>query len=205
MGDGQRFWERVYEDQPAASSGRPGRLLREIASGLKPTCALELGCAKGDDGVWLARQGWEVVAVDISSAALHHAAANAQKAGVADRISFVQHDLMLSFPSGSFGLVTASFLHSPTDDFKRISVLQRAAAAVAQGGHLLIIDHGSRAPWSWSPEDTVFPTARETYASLELCREHWDPVRVEQVERMANGPDGATAAVLDNVIFLRRR
>lgn len=205
VSDGQQFWEGVYRDQAPVSSGRPGILVRETVSMIKPGRALELGCAKGDDSVWLARQGWIVLAVDISSVALSYAAANAQAAGVGNRIEFTQHDLVRSFPEGYFNLVTASFLYSPTSDFTRTAVLKRAAGAVAAGGHLLIVDHGSRAPWSWSPADTKHPTAQETLASLELRPEQWNPVRVEPVERMATGPSGETATVLDNLIFIERR
>lgn len=202
--EGKQFWEGVYQAASPTSSGRPGKLLCELASPLPPGRALELGCAKGDDAVWLAREGWQVLAVDISAVALNYAAANARAARVADRIQFEQHDLAQTFPNGRFDLVTASFLYSPTGDFTRIQILKRAAEAVAPGGHLLIVDHGSRAPWSWAPVDTVYATAQQSLAMLELPAGQWTPVRVEEVERAAIGPAGETATVVDNVLFVRR-
>jgi ubiquinone/menaquinone biosynthesis C-methylase UbiE len=201
--DPELFWEERYRSGSPETSGKPGAMLRQVTELLKPGSALELGCGKGDDAVWLARQGWSVVAVDISATALSYASANAERAGVADRITFEQHDVSQTFPDGEFDLVVASFLQSPVA-LSRTAVLKQAAGAVAPGGHLLIIEHGSRSPWSSSPPDTKFPTAEETLASLALGESDWSRRRVDAVERRATGPGGQQADVYDNVIFLRR-
>jgi len=41
-------------------------------------------------------------------------------------------------------------------------------------------------------------------AGLTLDPAQWQHRHVGAIERVANGPDGQTATVLDNVIFLRR-
>ncbi len=197
------FWNDIYSKGSRTSSGMPGLALAQFAGPLNPGTALELGCAKGDDAVWLARQGWQVTAVDISSVALEIAAKNAEAAGVSDRLRFEEHDLARSFPEGSFDLVTASFLHSP-QDWPRAEVLARAAGAVTAGGHLLIVEHASRAPWSWSPENTRFPTADDTFASMRLASDAWKHCCLCSIARMATGPEGQSAIVTDNVIFLQR-
>jgi len=202
--DAGEFWENVYRAASPNTSGRPGTVLKHFAEGLSPGRALELACGKGDDAVWLARQGWTVLAVDISATALGYAADNAMRSGVAERITFERHDLARSAPQGQFDLVSASFFHSP-GPFRRDAVLSRAAATVSDGGHLLITDHGSRAPWSWSAPDAHYPTAEETLASLSLSDDEWERRFVGALERVANGPDGQTASILDNVIFLQRR
>ena len=201
--DAEQVWEDIYRGASPNSSGEPGMALRRFAGPLPPGRALELGCAKGDDAVWLARQGWAVVAVDISATVLGYARANAARAGTEDRITFERHDLARSFPDGTFDLVTASFLHSPVD-FPRAAVLSRAAEAVATAGHLLIVEHASRAPWSWAAPDTRYPSADETLASLSLWDGDWTRVHVAAIERQASGPDGQTARVRDNIIFMKR-
>ncbi|MBN8291817.1 class I SAM-dependent methyltransferase [Rhodobacter sp. NTK016B] len=198
-----QFWNDIYQNGARGSSGKPGLLLAQFAAPLRPGRALELGCAKGDDAVWLASEGWQVTAVDISSVALELAAGNAARKRVADRIVFERHDLSLSFPEGRFDLVTASFLHSP-HDWPRSDVLARAAAAVAPMGHLLIVEHGTRAPWSWSPEGTRFPTAEDTLAEMRLQPDAWQRLCICRIAREARGPEGQTARVEDNVIFLQR-
>lgn len=199
----ESIWNEIYAKGPQSSSGKPGMALSQFAGPLRPGSALELGCARGDDALWLTRQGWQVTAVDVSSVALEIAARNARTAGVADRIRFERHDLSRTFPEGHFDLVTASFLHSP-QDWPRSEVLARAAAAVSPGGHLLIVEHASRAPWSWSPENTRFPTAGDTLAAMQLAPGDWTHRCVCPIARTASGPDGQSATVTDNVIFVRK-
>ena len=200
----ETFWENHYQASSPATSGRPSAVLTRFVSGRPPRRALDLGCAKGDDAVWLARQGWRVTAVDVSATALDYARRNAEVAGVADRMTLAKHDLAQTFPAGTFELVSAVFLQSPVD-FQRAEVLRRAAAAVADDGLLIIATHGSRPPWSWADPDTVFPTAQEVLADLELDMNHWTPVFVGPSTRQATGPDGQTAAVTDVLLILENR
>lgn len=200
--DSALFWESVYREASSQSNGRPGALLASVTEALPAGVALDLGCARGDDAVWLAARQWRVTAIDISETALCYARDNARRAGVADRIEFQRHDLAESFPEGSFDLVTAMFLHSPMQ-FPRERILRRAADAVAVNGHLLIVEHCSRAPWSWGDKTMQLPTAEDTLSALELG-DGWATIRAEAIARIANGPNDQTAAVLDNVIFVQR-
>lgn len=198
------FWEDHYRGVSPKSSGRPSLVLTQVVEKRHPGHALDLGCAKGDDAVWLANLGWRVTAVDISGTVLGYAKANAEGAGVADQITFARHDLGRSFPPGEFDLVTALFLHSPVE-FPRVQVLRQAAAAVSRGGLLLIAAHGSAAPWSWSGPDTVFPPAEDILHDLDLDMKRWDALFVGSVIRQATGPGGQTAEVTDTHLVLERR
>ena len=205
------FWERHYRKSPrrpngqpnGQPSGRPSGALVKFAGPLPAGTALDLGCAKGDDAVWLARHGWRVTAVDVSATALDHAAENAESAGVSDLLECQRHDLASTFPNGRFDLVSALFLHSPVE-FPRTRVLRTAARAVAPGGLLLIVEHASVAPWSWAAPDTAFPTPEESLAALDLDRFRWHREFVGAPEREATGPNGQRATVKDNIIALRR-
>ncbi|WP_182909541.1 cyclopropane-fatty-acyl-phospholipid synthase family protein [Microbispora sp. H13382] len=53
---------------------------------LPPGRALELGCGTGTNAVYLARHGWEVVAVDLVERAVEQAREKADAAGVAVRL-----------------------------------------------------------------------------------------------------------------------
>lgn len=196
----EQYWEERYRRASPQTSGKPGEALRRFAEPLKPGRALELGCGKGDDAVWLAKSGWMVVAVEISATALSYAAANAERAGVKDRVTLEQHDLSRTFPDGHFDLVAASFLAAEP----RENVFRRGAAAVAPRGHLLIIDHAARLPWSSAPPDRKFLTAEETLADIGLGDNSWTPNHVGTIERQATDPGGNEVTVRDNVIFLRR-
>ncbi len=199
----EAFWEQRYAKMTKPSGGRASAALTRFAAERAPGRALELGCARGDDAIWLARQGWTVTGVDVSKTALSAARASAEAAGLSDRVRFVHHDLATSFPNGTYDLVFAMFLQSPIE-FGRARALRRAAAAVVSDGLLLIVSHGSRAPWSSAPPDTVFPTAREELAMLELHPGDWREVFVDEVEREGIGPDGQRARVIDTVVAVER-
>lgn len=116
---------------------------------------------------WLAGKGWTATGADVSATAVQKATQRAWRRVWATKQDFQQHDLAVSFPAGEFDLVTALFFQSPVD-FPRASVLQRAAVAVAQNGLLLIVEHASAAPWSWSPE-AGYPTVGEPWPRSD-CR-----------------------------------
>lgn len=71
--------------------------------------ALDAGCGRGVEVVRLARSGLSVAAVDISSSLLDHARRRAERAGLLDRITFVQADITepLPLPKGSFAVCIA--------------------------------------------------------------------------------------------------
>ncbi|UNK41046.1 class I SAM-dependent methyltransferase [Luteimonas sp. S4-F44] len=198
------FWERVYAGRTTPSGGRPSEALTRFAEGRTPGRALELGCARGDDAIWLAQRGWTVTGVDISETALEAARTAAGAAGVADQVRFERHDLGESFPQGTFDLVTAMFLQSPMP-FGRTQALRRAAQAVGAGGLLLLVSHGSRAPWSWSAPDTVYPSAEDEREALALDPVQWREVFVGALSRTAFGPSGEQASVLDTIVAIERR
>jgi SAM-dependent methyltransferase len=170
--------------------------LAEIATDLTPGEALDLGCGPGGDTLWLARRGWRVTAVDVSGVAVARLTERARSLGL--RVTVERHDLAESFPAGRFDLVSAHYLHT---SFDRTPVLRTAAQALSPGGRLLVVDHGSIAPWSWR-QDAHFPTPLEIAAGLDL--EGWRVERADAPRRVATGPGGRTAEVVDHVLLIRR-
>jgi SAM-dependent methyltransferase len=218
-------WDARYAESDRIWSGKPNvELVAEVA-GLPGGSALDLGCGEGADSVWLARQGWQVTAADISTVALSRAAAHAAEAGVT--VDFQHHDLSQSFPNGEFDLVSAQFLHF-WEDFDREKILRRAADAVAPGGILLIEGHMDHGPFraEGAPDDHAaheghgaqaadaaggghaahprFPAPDEVIASLGLG-EDWEVLRADVHPREQTGPDGAPTVRTDTTVKLRRR
>ncbi|WP_067472257.1 SAM-dependent methyltransferase [Actinomadura hibisca] len=202
------FWDARYSESDRIWSGRPNTMLVREITGVRPGAALDIGSGEGADAIWLAEQGWQVTAVDISQVALDRAAEEAAKAGVADRVDWQRHDLGETFPKGEFDLVSAQYLHAP-GEMPREKMLRRAADAVAPGGLLMVVGHAIAPSWNQRPEghghhDMTFPTTADVLESLALPEGGWETVRDEEFEWTKPGPDGEPLTRTDNLLLLRR-
>lgn len=203
--DPTEHWEERYAGEGPIWSGRVNEQLAAVATGLPPGNALDLGSGEGADAIWLATRGWHVTAVDISATALRRGGQAAAGQDVAtDRIDWIEADLATWEPVERYDLVAASFLHSRLE-FPRTAVLRRAAGAVVEGGHLLLITHAAPPPWAEGLDEHThhFVTPDEEIAELELSVD-WQVVIAEERTRPATGPDGQEAELTDAVVLLRR-
>ena len=78
----EAFWEQHYRARRGGGPGRPNAILKEIVSTFPSGHVLDLGCGAGGDTVWLARHGWQVTAVDISSVAVERLRALSRQLGL---------------------------------------------------------------------------------------------------------------------------
>jgi SAM-dependent methyltransferase len=203
----EQSFEEMYRATDALWSGRPNTQLVAEAADLPPGTALDIGCGEGADAVWLASRGWQVTAVDFAATALERAAARAAAAGeeVAARIEWVRADVTQWAPEpGSFDLVSAQFMHLPTE--QRRALFARLADAVRTGGQLLLVGHdfsdieaGAHRP----PEPERFFTAGEVAASLDPAT--WEVLVAEARPRPAHQHEGHDITVHDAVLRARRR
>jgi SAM-dependent methyltransferase len=197
------FWEDRYASEERVWSGKVNHALVQVASALTPGRALDLGCGEGGDVVWLAEHGWDATGVDISTTATRRASDAAKAGGVPDdRIRFVAADLSTWTPTGTYDLITASFLQSPVE-LPRAEILRRMVGHVAPGGHLLVVAHAAMPPWAKNPHHHhTFPTAAEEVAALGL--DGWTTEIAEVRSREAIGPEGQFATLDDTVVLVRR-
>ncbi|GAB2513182.1 SAM-dependent methyltransferase [Nocardiopsis aegyptia] len=202
---GADFWNERYRTKDRVWSGRPNRQLVAEAADLAPGRALDVGSGEGADSVWLAERGWRVTAVDISTVALERAAAHARERGdaVADRITWRQADLTgWAPPEAAFDLVSAQFMHLRPEPMARL--VGALAAAVAPGGHLLIVGHhpadvANHVPRPPYPE--MFYTAEDLVALLPDTG--WSVV-VGEARPNSQTLDGRVYEVHDAVLRVRR-
>ncbi len=205
----ESFWDERYRQHAQHGkvwSGQPNPQLVAEASDLAPGSALDVGAGEGADAVWLARHGWRVTAVDISSVALALAAAAVQDdPGTSARITWKHQDLTASPPpAGTFDLVSAQYLHLPAP--QRDGVYSRLAASVAPGGTLLIVGH--------HPSDLETSVRRPSAPGLlftaeqlaaELDPAEWEIVACTSRPRTTSDSDGVPVTVQDAVLRARRK
>jgi SAM-dependent methyltransferase len=200
------FWDERYRSARQVWSGNPNPQLVAVVAGRPPGRALDAGCGEGADAIWLAREGWAVVAADISSVALER---GAQHAGVTDpaaaaRIEWQHADLLASPPEpDSFDLVSVQFMQLPPEP--RTRLVTALAAAVRAGGMLLVVGH--------HPSDLVTglprPRMPELFYSPEeiaaLLDHSWTVEVSEARPRSASTPDGTEVTAHDTVLMATRR
>lgn len=74
-------WDEKYSSRES-SNAPPDEWLVESVCSLEPGYALDVACGLGHNAIWLAEQGWQVDAVDISPVGLALAAESARRQDV---------------------------------------------------------------------------------------------------------------------------
>jgi SAM-dependent methyltransferase len=188
-------WDERYSGDGKIWSGDPNPQLVAEVSGLEPGTALDVGSGEGGDVIWLARQGWRVTGADFSANGL------ARAAGVGDLTEWWQVDAREFDADGrTWDLVTTHFLHPP--DAGMPAVAASLAAAVAPGGHLLVVGHAPSGRHAQMNE----PHRRAMFLAADLVPalpEDFEPLVVEQRPRTVSR-DGETFEIDDSTLFARR-
>jgi SAM-dependent methyltransferase len=197
------FWDQRYAGMETLWSGRPNAALVSETRGLTPGRALDVGCGEGADALWLAEQGWQVTALDVSRVALERAARQAGLVGpVTGAVRWVHAGLVeAALPAASFDLVSAQYpaLLRTDENLAEQALLD----AVAPGGVLLIVHH----PTPTTEEAAAHGFDPDLYVSparvAALLDDHW---RVEVDEtRPRHVATGAGAHHTEDVVLRARR
>jgi 2-polyprenyl-3-methyl-5-hydroxy-6-metoxy-1,4-benzoquinol methylase len=151
---------------------------------------LDIGCGSGEIAAWLAGQGYEVVGIDFSRAAIARAQAEHREVR---RLTFEEVDICQGAPQGApFGaLLDRGCLQGVPLEAKP-DYVRNVAAAAKPGARFLLLHR-------------ILPdTTREvTVRSLEaLCQGAFDVVRVADTELAC---DPATSQVMRGVVFWMTR
>jgi 2-polyprenyl-3-methyl-5-hydroxy-6-metoxy-1,4-benzoquinol methylase len=189
-------WDHRYARTERLFPREPDAALVELVGGLRPGRALDLGAGEGRNSLWLARQGWQVTAVDLAEVALGRLAAEAAAEGLA--VSTVRADLA-DYLAGAepVDLVVIANIH-PTPE-QRARLLAAAAAAVAPGGYLYLSGHHVDALGLAGPPD---PERLYTEDRLAGAFPGLEVLRIERRERKLRAE---AAPLVDVVAWATRR
>ncbi len=197
---GSEWWEQHYQET-GAGRGAPSPHLAAEVTGLPVGTALDAGCGTGADAVWLAQQGWEVTAIDISATAVGQAERFAAELApeVAARIDWVVADLVAWEQPAQYDLVVSQYVHPdvPFTDF-----VARLADAVTPGGTLFVAGHDHADSHSAEHAPTMASIGPEAVVSV-LRRDQWDVLVAETRKRQVR--HGATESSMHDVVVKARR
>jgi SAM-dependent methyltransferase len=113
MTDWAKVWDETYRRQPNIYGEAPSCLATELANLLRqrtsPVRVLDLGCGYGRDSLYFAQQGFEVVALDCSPAAIAMLQNRLAGSELAGRITPIVADALQGIPApdGHFDAVYA--------------------------------------------------------------------------------------------------
>lgn len=132
----RKYWDGLYQPSDYVYGTKPSAFLRQQAFRLAPGMqALLLGDGEGRNGVWLARQGLNVVSADLSRNAQMKAGRLAHRHGV--RLTFECCNILEhKWQPGQFDLIAAIYLHLP--QMERQILHRRMADWLKKGGWLLL-------------------------------------------------------------------
>jgi len=200
-------WDERYAATELVWSAGPNQFVEQALADLPPGRALDLACGEGRNARWLAGLGWQVTALDFSRVAIEKGRRLADQ--LPDQpekhIDWQVGDALNTPPPADLDLVVIAYLHIPAEE--RTTVMRRAFAALAPGGHLFVIGHdttnlteGAGGP----PDPTVLYTAADVLD--DLADEPMEVVRAERVARVVQGVDGhgSEGTAWDVLVHVRR-
>jgi len=139
-------WDERYAASDLVWSAEPNRFVAEIVEPLTPGTAIDIAAGEGRNAIWMASQGWTVVATDFSQVAIDRArerAAQVLGAG-SRRLTALVADATLPAPGGpaAYDLALFSYLQLPRTELR--AALRAGVEAVRPGGHVVVIGHAGR-------------------------------------------------------------
>ena len=167
------FWDDRYDRPDYVFGEAPNAFLAAQQSRFAGSrTALAVADGEGRNGVWLAEQGLEVLAIDASAIGLEKARRLAEKRGVS--LTTRQLDIALyDWPAESFDVIAAIFIQFAPPPLRAV-IFAGMVRALAPGGLLLLqgyrpeqLAYGTGGP---SEADNLYsePLLRGSFAGLEI-------------------------------------
>lgn len=195
--DGVGGFEPAYlGPSPAWDIGRAQpAIVALVDHGLIVGPVLDAGCGSGENALYLAGLGLEVVGLDGAPTAIARAQAKALERGLT--ASFVLGDaLRLDELGRTFATVIDSGLFHVFPDRERSRYVAALAAAVGSGGRVHVLCFSEREPGTWGPRRVTEAELRAAFAA------GWRVEAITPADFITNGPGGPVDAWLGSFVRL---
>jgi len=189
-------WDTRYAAEELVWSAGPNRFLVEEVRDLEPGRALDLACGEGRNAIWLAEQGWEVVASDFSAVGIDKGRQRAARAGVT--VEWVVADVTTWDPPGEFDLIAVFYLQLAAGALA--ATFARVVPALSPGGTLLVVGHDRRniAEGVGGPQDPAVLLDPGEVADL------LEGLTIERAATVERPVEGADRPALDTLVRAHR-
>lgn len=178
-------WDQRYAED-SYHKGNPVRLLEEWLPRIPAGKALDVACGAGRNAIAMARAGFRVDAIDISSEGLKQARDAADALGL--EINWIEHDLDDPFTfDRDYQLIIVLW-------YVDLSLINRLCACLAPGGYLICEEHLR------SDADVVGPRSEEYRVAAGALRAAVGELEIlhyaESIESNADAERVASARVV---------
>ncbi len=193
-------WNERYSTTDLVWSVTPNQFVAAECADLTPGRAVDLAAGEGRNAIWLARQGWQVTAVDFSQAGLDK---GRELAGDTE-VEWVCADATAWVGDPTYDLSVLAYLQLPAAE--RREAVRRGFECLYPGGTFLLVAHDTTnlAEGTGGPQDLrVLMTADDVLDDLE--GQSFEVVRAGRVSRDVIGSDGVTRTAYDALVRLVRR
>ncbi len=164
-------FESIYARKPPWDIGRPQRVFVEVADRVTGT-VLDAGCGTGENALFFAGRGHDVLGIDFLEGPIQEALRKAQERGLT--AEFLPKDaLTLKDLNRRFDTVIDSGLFHVFSDEDRARYVAALAHATLPGGRLFLICFSEEEPGSHGPRRVAQHEIREAFVA------DWD---VEEIQ-----------------------
>lgn len=188
----QDKWNKRYRDGAHAARTHPSALLAEWLPKLKHRQvhprAIDVACGTGQNAVYLARRGWQVDAVDISTVALDRLNDSATAEDLP--ITCIQTDLEGRVHEHANLFTTARYDLAVMVRYTNLPLIGKLKGVLRAGGYLIIEEHLVTEAEVIGPRNPKYRVApgvlRDAAAGLDI---------IAYREGIVNDPEGRAAAL----------
>ena len=185
----REFWDSRYSESEYAYGTEPNAFFREILQKYHLRGKILLPAdGEGRNGVYAARQGLDVVAVDFSEEGRKKALALAAMNNVS--LEYLAGDILeIDFPPSSFDVIAMIFVHLPSA-FRRV-LHKKMTELLKPGGTLILegfskkhVNFNSINPQAGGPKDPdmLFSTREISIDFADLDEQYLEEVEIELAE-----------------------